>query len=330
VEQRSGYSHALQANVTIGYLRLTPGASCAMDVLKRWFSGWRWLIALAIVAALIWLALRGLPDGRLHVYFLDVGQGDAILIQAPDGRQILVDGGPSPMALLNELGAVLPFWDRSLDLVVLTHPDGDHLTGLISLLDRYRVARVLDTRLTDSAWLAAPWRARLIEANIPRTIAERGMRIPVGEVRITVLNPSPKPLAGTASDDNNNAIVLRLDYGQTSLLLTGDAESEAEADMLRAGLPLRANLLKIGHHGSKGATSTPFLAAVAPRLAVIQVGAQNTFGHPHPDVLSHLAAAQIEIFRTDQYGRIEVISDGRTLQTNPARQTPAKQQEKKP
>ncbi len=92
----------------------------------------------------------------------------------------------------------------------------------------------------------------------------------------------------SASDDNNNAIVLRLDYGQTSLLLTGDAEQEAEADMMAAGLPLRADVLKIGHHGSKGATSTPFVAAVAPRLAVIQVGAENTFGHPHPDVLAEL------------------------------------------
>ena len=128
-----------------------------MSSLKKWFSGWRLVAILALVAVVVWLALRGLPDGRLHVYFLDVGQGDAILVQAPDGRQILVDGGPSPTALLNELGDVLPFWDRSLDLVVLTHPDGDHITGLIPLLDRYRVGQVLDVPQSESAPEAAPW-----------------------------------------------------------------------------------------------------------------------------------------------------------------------------
>ncbi len=287
--------------------------------LKQQLSGWRWVATLAFVAALIWLALRGLPDGKLHVYFLDVGQGDAILIQAPDGRQILVDGGPSPTALLNELGALLPFWDRSLDLVVLTHPDGDHITGLIPLLDRYQVAQVLDTHLSDAAPLAEAWRTGLAHRHVPRAIAERGMRIPLGQAQLTVLHPGPRPLRGTASDDNNNAIVLRLEYGQTSLLLTGDAEVEAEAELLKAGLPLRADLLKVGHHGSKGSTSAQFVAGVAPRWAVIPVGAENTFGHPHPDVLKRLAAAQAEIFRTDQNGRIEAISDGRTLQVKPLR-----------
>lgn len=288
-----------------------------MERLKRFFSGWRAIGLLALVTATIWLALPGLPDGRLHVCFLDVGQGDAILIRAPDGRQILVDGGPSPTALLNELGAVLPFWDRSLDLVVLTHPDGDHITGLIPLLDRYRVAQVLDVSQSEAAPEAEPWRARLTQLGTPRVLAQRGMRMPVGGLALTVLNPGPTQLIGTASDDNNNAIVLRLDYGGTAFLLTGDAEREAEEAMLAAGLPLRADVLKIGHHGSAGASSPVFLAAVAPRIAVIQVGAENTFGHPHPDVLARLAG--IDVLRTDQRGRIEVISDGRRVWTKTER-----------
>lgn len=282
-----------------------------MERLKRFLSGWRAIGLLALVAATIWLALPGLPDGRLRIYFLDVGQGDAILIRVPDGRQILVDGGPSPTALLNELGAVLPFWDRSLDLVVLTHPDGDHITGLIPLLDRYRVAQVLDVSQSDAAPEAGPWRARLAQLGTPRILAQRGMRMPVDGLALTVLNPGPTLLTGTASDDNNNAIVLRLDYGGTAFLLTGDAEREAEEAMIAAGLPLRADVLKIGHHGSAGASSPAFLAAVAPRIAVIQVGAENTFGHPHPDVLARLAG--IDILRTDQRGRIEVISDGKQV-----------------
>ena len=118
-------------------------------------------------------------------------------------------------------------------------------------------------------------------------------------------------MTGTASDDNNNAVVLRLDYGQTSFILTGDAESEAEADMIAAGLPLRADVLKVGHHGSNGASSPAFIAAVAPRLAVIPVGADNKFGHPHPAVLERLSG--VEVLRTDQNGRIEVVSDGQRL-----------------
>jgi competence protein ComEC len=282
-----------------------------MTFVKKWLSGWRLIVLLALVTVVAWLALRGLPDGRLHVYFLDVGQGDAILVQAPDGRQILVDGGPSPTALLNELGDVLPFWDRSLDLVVLTHPDGDHITGLIPLLDRYRVGQVLDVPQSDTAPEAVPWLEGLAALGVPRTLAQRGMRLPVGDVQVLVLHPGPAQLMGTASDDNNNAVVLRLDYGQTSFILTGDAESEAEADMIAAGLPLRADVLKVGHHGSNGASSLALIAAVAPRLAVIPVGAENTFGHPHPAVLERLKG--VEVLRTDQNGRIEVVSDGQRL-----------------
>jgi competence protein ComEC len=266
----------------------------------------RLVLALAFLAAIGWVALRGLPDGRLHVWFLDVGQGDAILIQAPDGQQILVDGGPSPSALLDQLGAVLPFWDRSLDLVVLTHPDADHISGLIPLLDRYRVATVVDT-VAPGDKAAESWLAATNAAHVSHQAAARGMRLTAGAVVLTVLSPNDH---GAQFDDgNNSSAVLRLDYGASSALLTGDAEGEAEQAMLDAGLPLRADVLKVGHHGSNASTSPQFLAAVQPRLAVISVGADNRFGHPAPELLQRLKG--IEVLRTDQRGRIELKTDGK-------------------
>ena len=296
---------------------MTDFRGSVLQVVRSRLAGWRWIALLALVLLVLLLANRGLPDGRLHVYFLDVGQGDAILVRTPDGRQILVDGGPSPTALLSELGDLLPFWDRSLDLVVLTHPDADHITGLIPLLDRYQVGQVLDTPQTDNAPEAAAWLDNLRRMAVPRSYAVRGMRIPIGDLQLMVLHPGAQPLVGTASDDNNNAVVLRLDYGQTSFLLTGDAEHEGEADMINAGLSLASDVLKVGHHGSNGASSAAFIAAVAPQLAVIHVGADNHFGHPHPDVLARLAG--VEVLRTDLNGRIEVISDGVHLRIMPAR-----------
>ena len=281
-------------------------------------AGWRLAGFLAIVVVALWLASRGLPDGRLHVYFLDVGQGDAILMRAPDGRKVLIDGGPSPAALLSEIGALLPFWDRRLDLVVLTHPDGDHMTGLVALLERYHVTQVLDTIQADAAPEAAAWREELAARRIPRSFAERGMRLLIGDVVLTVLNPGPTPPPLEPRAGGNDAsVVLRIDYGETSMLLSGDVESEGERKMLAAGLPLRADVLKVGHHGSRNSTSAPFLTAVAPSLAVIQVGAGNRFGHPHADLLARLA--NIRILRTDRDGRIGVTSNGQRLSVNAQR-----------
>jgi|BarGraNGADG00212_2_1021979.scaffolds.fasta_scaffold05239_5 competence protein ComEC len=304
--------------------------------LRERLAGWPGVGLLAVVVAIAWLAGRGLPDGRLHVYFLDVGQGDAIFVRTPDGRQILVDGGPSPEALLNQLGEVMPFWDRSLDLVVLTHPDADHMTGLVALLERYQVTQTLDDLESDGiaatgapsgsapsggmtmteadpAQLkaAAPWLAQAARPGTRRVRASPGMRLVIGKSSFTVLSTGLTQSGPSAAGDNNDSLVLRLDYGTTSFLLTGDAEREAEAEMLRAGLPLRADILKVGHHGSSRSTSAPFLSAVKPRLAIIQVGAGNRFGHPQPDVLQRLADSRV--LRTDQNGRIEVISDGEKL-----------------
>lgn len=273
--------------------------------MRKLVTGPRLVFGLVCLVAVIWLILRASPDGRLHVWFLDVGQGDAILIQTPDGQQILVDGGPSPGALLDELGEVLPFWDRSLDLVVLTHADADHVSGLLPLLERFEVATAVDSigpgEEGAEAWLAATSAAR-----VTRQPVASGTRIEAGSVALTVLN-TRDPLADLEAG-NNGSVVLRLDYGANSVLLTGDAEAEAEEMMLAGSWLLRADVLKVGHHGSAASTSAEFLDAVDPGLAVISVGAENHFGHPAPELLQRLD--DIEVLRTDERGRIELVSDG--------------------
>jgi competence protein ComEC len=274
----------------------------------------QWWVAglLAVCASLVWLGLRSTPDGRLHIFFLDVGQGDAIFIRAPDGRQILVDGGPSPDALLDELGDVMPFWDRSLDLMVLTHPDDDHMEGLLAAPERYRIGLAANPKLIAGS---AAWDDVLAARGVTRVGMERGAQLRAGDVVLTVLNPagSGAPLA----DDNAASMVLRIDYGRTSALLTGDAPEAVEAEMLAAALPLDADILKVGHHGSADSTSGAFVAAVSPQHAVIQVGADNYFGHPAPVVLDRLRG--VEVLRTDLNGRVEAISDGTAWQVRSQR-----------
>jgi competence protein ComEC len=288
-----------------------------MGWVKDRLKGWRAAGLLAIVVMLVWLAGRGLPDGKLHVYFFDVGQGDAIFVRTPGGQKILVDGGPSPTALEEELAGVMPFWDRSLDLVVLTHPDQDHQAGLIPVLERYEVARALANPVAETEAAALPWREHVARSGAASLTGKRGLRLSDDGVTLTVLNPGDQPFVGTASDDNNNSLVMRLEYGATAFLLTGDAEQEAEGSMLSAGVPLHADVLKVAHHGSRLSTSAAFVAAVSPGLAVIQVGADNRFGHPHPDVIARLG--NMQVLRTDRAGRIEVVSDGRQLRVYTAR-----------
>jgi competence protein ComEC len=219
----------------------------------------------------------------------------------------------------------MPFWDRDLDLLVMTHPDSDHVTGLVAVLDRYRVGGWLDAGPPVDDALYAECRARLTMAGVPVRVVAAGDRlaIPVpggaaslaGEaIAIEVLHPPSGGLAGGEDADNENSVVLRVSWGASSFLLTGDASARAEALLLAADAPLAATVLKAGHHGSAGATTAPFLAAVDPAFAVISAGAGNEFGHPSPEVLERLEAqGGITVLRTGEVGTIEFVTDGRLL-----------------
>jgi len=270
------------------------------------------LAGLALAVLLVWSAVFSLPDNKLHVYFLDVGQGDAILLRAPGGQVVLVDGGPDPLTLASRLGQILPFWQRRVDLVVATHADQDHLAGLISVLERYRVGHVLQPATMGEGALVAQWQEALLSSGAQVVEASRGTRVWLGEeLCVEVLHPPP---AGSRNvreaDDNQDSVVLRVQQGSFALLLTADIDAEGEAELLQMGQPLQATLLKVAHHGSTSATSARFLAAVSPQMAVISVGAGNRFGHPGEEVLQRLEQADCRVFRTDAQGTVEVVTDG--------------------
>jgi competence protein ComEC len=265
----------------------------------------------AVMVALVWLAAAALPDGRLHVAFLDVGQGDAIFITTPGGRQILIDGGPSTTTTLWEMGQHMPFWDRSLDVVVNTHPESDHLTGLPEVLRRYRVSQIVLPDVDNDTSLYAAWQAALTDEGAAVVPAQAGARLSLGDgVWAEVLHPGAVP----AGDNlNDHSVVLRVGMGRISFLLPGDIEADVERKLAVNGAALGATVLKAPHHGSGTSSCEPFLTAVDPQVAVVSVGADNRFGHPTAEVLRRYAEQGIAVLRTDELGTVEFITDGERL-----------------
>lgn len=268
------------------------------------------VVGLLAVATIPWWVAAQRPDGQLHLYMFDVGQGDALLIVTPEGRQMLIDGGEEPSLLLRALGEVMPFWDRSLDLVVLTHPDQDHLGGLPELLNRYEVGAILQSGDSSSSALYEEWQATVATEGVTPLIAQAGQRLEPGDgVVVEVLAPRGTPFAAT----NLNSVVLEIRYGNFCALLTGDIELESEQRLIAEKALEPCQLLKVAHHGSTTSTSVDFLAQVAPHYALISAGSGNPFGHPSTQVLERLEASGVRIFRTDQQGTIHFWTDGEAL-----------------
>jgi len=277
----------------------------------------RWVIPpLLVVAILTSVAAAGMPDDRLRVSFLDVGQGDAILVQVPAGQDILIDGGPSPQAVSLALGEKMPFWDRTIDLVVLTHPHADHITGLVEVLRRYEVKQVLYPDLACDSPIYEEWWKLIRVKGIKCTVAQAGQQIDLGAgVVIEVLNPPAPMLTDTRSDMDNNGVVLRIGMGRVSFLFTADIMAEAELELGNRRAPLASTVLKVAHHGSDTSTTPEFLAVVSPQVVVISAGEDNPFGHPSGAVIGRLREKPGEenIYRTAEHGTIEFITDGKRL-----------------
>ena len=229
---------------------------------------------------------------------------------------MLIDGGPSPQAIGLELGRKMPFWDRTIELMILTHPSADHITGLVEVLNRYQVKQVLYPDVAFDSGIYDEWLRLVEEKKIKSTLAQVGQQINLGnEVSIEVLNPQSPPLTSTDSDVDNNAAILHLSMDEVSFLLTADMMWEAELELIMQRANLKSTVLKVAHHGSDTSTTAEFLAVVKPQLAVISVGADNKFGHPRDEVLSRLEdrLGTENIYRTDEDGTVEFITDGERL-----------------
>ncbi|MBI2098772.1 MAG: MBL fold metallo-hydrolase [Candidatus Wildermuthbacteria bacterium] len=279
---------------------------------------WR-VYALGVLCALLlanWAAWGYVAAGNgVRVTFFDVGQGDGIFVETPQGHQILIDGGPNSV-VSEKLGKAMPFWDKTIDLMVLTHPEADHISGLVDVLKQYAVQNVLWTGVEKDTNIFAAWESALLAEDARVILARAPQRLVWSQnsanAFLEILYPDDSAIASTRAV-NNTSIISRLVFGGRSFLFTGDIEKLIEQKLVEEQDNLRADVLKVPHHGSKTSSSESFLAAVSPRIAVIQVGAKNRYGHPTQEVLERFAAFGIPVLRSDLNGDILITSDGRAM-----------------
>ena len=248
----------------------------------------------------------------LTVAFLDIGQGDAVYVEAPNGNQMLYDAGPPTGAVLRALSEVMPFYDRSIDVAVFSHPDTDHIGGFLDVFDRYKIGVIFEPGASSSNGVYEEDERSIASHHISRIIARRGMSIELGDgVSADILYPDRDM---TNMETNSASIVMRIHYGDTAFLLSGDLpKTEEEYVVSLDGDKLHAQVLKLGHHGSRTSSSESWLSAIRPEIAVISAGLNNRYGHPHKEVIELLKKLGIPYLITFKEGTLKFESDGTTV-----------------
>ncbi len=254
-------------------------------------------------AGLIFLDFKS--SGAAAVNFYDIGQGDGMMIEAGNNIQVIIDGGATDK-IVEKIGRDLPFYDRKIELVVMTHPDKDHLGGLVDVLRYYQVERVLVTGIKCETAICREWDKIIEEKNIPVKIARAGQVINLGgETYLGILSPRENLSGREFKNDNDTSVIVKLISGGRSVLFTGDIGFKIENKLMESNANLNSDILKIPHHGSKYATSSKFLEAVSPETAIISVG-KNSYGHPAEELLLRISDYGAAIKRTDLDGDIKM------------------------
>jgi competence protein ComEC len=269
----------------------------------------RILTFLFLISVVIWIFvfIETKESNTLKVDFFDIGQGDSIFIETGDKKQILLDGGPD-LTILEKLGRKMPFYDRYIDLIILSHPEADHLNGLIEVIKRYKVGGIIANGVIRNTEQYREWIEIIEEKNIPVYIAQSGGEIDFGNnIKLQILYPFESLLGKKFSDSNNTSIVTQLIYKNFETLFTGDIEKSVENKLINSGINLNSDILKVAHHGSKTSSSEEFLKAVNSMVNIIQAGKDNKYGHPHQEVLARMANAMIFVTAKND---IEILSDG--------------------
>jgi len=250
----------------------------------------------------------------LSVRFLDVGQGDAIHIQTPDGYELLIDGGPTSL-VLRELASGRSFFDSTIDVVLATHPDSDHIGGLVDVLARYQVATIIQTNTLNDTPAAAAYADSVTNERAQVVQAQTGQIIQLGaSTTVHVLSPTGDT---TRWRSNAASIIVQVSYGEIDFLLTGDAPLETEAYITQIfGESLQSEVLKLGHHGSKTSSSGAFLGVVQPDFAVVSAERNGRYGHPHAEVVGRVIERNIQLLSTAEEGTIEFLTDGKSVWQN--------------
>lgn len=273
------------------------------------------LAVLFLASVLVWCVPQNLlpwsdiPSPYLQVHFLDVGQGDSALIVTPSGVQVLVDGGPDA-SVLRKLGEHMSFFDRTIDIVVGTHPDKDHIGGLIDVLKRYSVAKILTTENKGETSTSGLYNKLKKAEGAEILFARRGQTIVLdASTTLRILFPDSDP---TDMESNTSSIVFQLQYGSSTFMFTGDSPKNIEEYLVLAeGEHLKSDVSKLGHHGSRTSSSQLYLDTVQPQFAIVSAGKNNKYGHPHVEVTDMLFNKHIEMLETSKEGTITMLSDGK-------------------
>lgn len=266
-------------------------------------------LVLFVVTITIVYVNWSLAHRELTFAMLDVGQGDSLFIESKEGVQVLVDGGP-PGKLLGKLSQVTPFYDRSIDLIIITNPDLDHIGGFIDLLKNYKVGAVLEPGTINDSTTYRNLKEEIKNKNIPLYLAREGMKINLGQsTYLKILFPDRDVSTWSIND---GSVIAQLISGDTKVMLTGDATMKTERILLDkfSRELLDVDVLKVGHHGSHSSTSDAFVETLSPSYALISDGRDNKYGHPHEDVLNTLKEHGAKVYRTDLLGSIIMRSDG--------------------